>query len=157
MGWDCSRSTEQMRSARPGNCAGQARRAAPMRFGPVGRAVRRGFTLVEVLVALTIVSVALMAALRAVGSLAQGSADLRARTLAQWSAENRLSQMRVQSEFPNVGRNRYDCSQGGVELACQQDVFATPNAAFRRVELSVFDARDGRRLARLVGFATTLP
>ncbi len=116
-----------------------------------------GFTLVEVLVALTIVSVALMAALRAVGTLTQSSADLRARTLAQWSAENRLSQMRVQAEFPGVGRKRYDCSQGGVELSCQEDVFATPNSSFRRVEMSVYDARDGHRLARLVGFATNLP
>ena len=46
--------------------------------------VARGFTLVEVLVALTIVSVALMASLRAVGVLTQGSVELRARTLAQW-------------------------------------------------------------------------
>ncbi len=121
------------------------------------RASRRGFTLIEVLVALTIVSVALMAALRAVGALTQSSGELKARTLAQWSAENRLSQMRVQSEFPNIGRNRYDCSQAGVELACQEDVFATPNASFRRVEMSVFDPRDGHRLARLVGFATNLP
>jgi len=117
----------------------------------------RGFTLVEVLVALTIVSVALMAALRAVGSLTQGSYELRVRTFAQWSAENRLAQMRVQSEYPNVGRNRFDCSQAGVELVCQQDVFATPNTSFRRVEISVYSPADERRLARLVGFATNLP
>jgi len=117
----------------------------------------RGFTLVEVLVALTIVSVALMAALRAVGSLAQASYELRARTLAQWSAENRLTQMRVQSEYPNVGRNRFDCTQAEVELVCQQDVFATPNPSFRRVELSVYRPGEDRRLARLVGFATNLP
>lgn len=139
MVWACSRSAEPAR-ARP------RRRTAPP-----------GFTLVEVLVALTIVSVALMAALRAVGSLTQGSAELRARTFAQWSAENRLAQMRIQAEFPNVGSNRYDCSQGGVELACREDVFATPNPSFRRVELSVFIPADGRRVARLVGFATNLP
>lgn len=116
----------------------------------------RGFTLVEVLVALTIVSVALMASLRAIGSLAQGSADLRARTLAQWSAENRLSRMRVQAEWPAVGNVRFDCSQAGVALECRESVFATPNASFRRVEIAVHDPRDGHRLARLVGFATNL-
>ncbi len=117
----------------------------------------RGFTLVEVLVALTIVSVALMAALRAVGVLTLGSEELRARTLAQWSAENRLAQMRVQREFPNVGSNRYDCAQGAVALECVEEIFATPNASFRRVELTVHDPADGHRLARLVGFATNLP
>lgn len=117
----------------------------------------RGFTLIEVLVALTIVSVALMAALKASGTLAQSNADLRARAMAQWSAENRLAQMRVQSDWPPVGRNRIDCSQASAQLICQEDIIATPNPFFRRVEISVFDATDNRRLARLIGFATTLP
>ena len=53
----------------------------------------RGFTLIEVLIAMTIAAVALMAAIRATASLAVSSADLRSRTLAQWSAENRLAQI----------------------------------------------------------------
>ena len=117
----------------------------------------RGFTLVEVLVALTIVSVALMAALRAAGTLTQSNGDLRIRAMAQWSAENRLARMRVQSDWPAVGLNRSDCSQGGAQLACQEEVFATPNPFFRRVEITVLDPTDKRRLARLVGFATNLP
>ena len=117
----------------------------------------RGFTLIEVLVALTIVSVALMAALKASGTLAQSNADLRSRAMAQWSAENRLAQMRIQSDWPAVGRNRIDCSQASAQLVCQEDIIATPNPFFRRVEISVFDANDNRRLARLIGFATTLP
>lgn len=126
----------------------------------------RGFTLVEILVALTIVAIALMASIRAVGSLTQSAGDLRSRTLAQWSAENRLSQIRVQREFPAVGRRSFDCSQGDLALRCQEDVFATPNASFRRVEIQVFDVNvtqvnvggtaTGGRLARLIGFATNL-
>lgn len=129
-------------------------------------AASRGFTLVEILVALTIVAIALMASIRAVGSLTQSASDLRSRTLAQWSAENRLSQIRVQHEFPAVGRRSFDCDQGDHRLRCQEDVFATPNASFRRVEIQVFDAVSvpvnvggtpvGGRLARLIGFATNL-
>ncbi len=126
-----------------------------------------GFTLVEILVALTIVAIALMASIRAVGALTQSAGDLRARTLAQWSAENRLSQIRVQREYPAVGRRSFDCSQGDLPLRCQEDVFSTPNVSFRRIEIQVFDAEAGTqnvggtstggRLARLVGFATNLP
>ena len=120
-----------------------------------GRGAGRGFTLVEVLVALTLVAVALMASLRAVGAMSSGAYDLRQRTLAQWSAENRLAQIRVQGEWPAVGKRSFDCSQAEVAMTCVEEVFATPNAAFRRVEVSVFPAQGQTvRLSRLVGFAT---
>lgn len=115
----------------------------------------RGFTLVEVLVALTIIAVALIASLRAVGAMSNSAYELRLRTLAQWSAENRLAQIRVQGEWPAVGRRSWDCTQGEAELTCDEEVFATPNAQFRRIEVSVFPNTGQRvRLARLVGFAT---
>ena len=108
--------------------------------------------------ALTIVAVALMASLRAVGSLSVSAAELRGRTLAQWSAENRLAQIRVQREWPNLGRRESDCSQAELRLLCDEQVFATPNPQFRRVEIGVYAAEGPRvRLARLIGFATSLP
>jgi len=115
-----------------------------------------GFTLIEVLVAMAIASIALMAAIRATGALTRSSSDLRARTMAQWSAENRLSEIRVQSQWPNVGKREFDCSQAGIELNCEENVFATPNRFFRRIELNVLDPT-GHRLTQLTGFATTLP
>lgn len=138
-------------------------RSSPRSLARTGR----GFTLVEILVALTIVAIALMASIRAVGSLTTSASDLRGRTLAQWSAENRLSQIRIQREYPAVGRRNFDCSQGNLPLRCQEDVFGTPNPSFRRVEIQVYDANaapagiggtsTGGRLARLIGFATNLP
>jgi general secretion pathway protein I len=114
-----------------------------------------GFTLVEVLVALAIASIALIAALRAVESLVLSSQEIKLRTYAQWSAENRLSQIRITSEFPNVGKRNFDCPQAEMKLACVEDVFQTPNASFRRVEVTVNDT-DGRRVAKLTGFATNM-
>ncbi len=64
--------------------------------------------------ALAIVSVALMASLRAVGALTGNVAELRARTLAQWSAENRLAQIRVQAEWPPVGSSRVAAAPASV-------------------------------------------
>lgn len=114
-----------------------------------------GFTLVEVLVALTIVAVALMASLRATGALSVSAFELRQRTLAQWSAENRLAEIRVQGEWPNQGKRSFDCSQAEARLVCEEEVFNTPNPQFRRVEVSVYPEQGERiRLSRLVGFAT---
>ena len=109
-----------------------------------------GFTLLEVLVALVIVGTALGASLRAVGSLTQNSSDLRASMMATWSAENRLSQIRLAHDWPALGQRSFDCPQGELQLTCEENVFSTPNPYFRRVEVSVFDGKDsGRRIIKL--------
>lgn len=116
-------------------------------------AVRRrsqGFTLLEVLVALVIVGTALGASLRAVGSLTQNSGDLRASMMATWSAENRLAQVRLAREWPPFGRRTFQCPQAELRLVCEEEVLATPNPFFRRVEVSVHEADfPERRLIKL--------
>lgn len=109
-----------------------------------------GFTLLEVLVALVVVGTALGASLRAIGSLTQNSSGLRASMMATWSAENRLAQIRLAHEFPPLGKRGFACPQGDLRLTCEEEVFATPNPFFRRVEVSVFDEESaGRRIIKL--------
>ncbi|MEB0138339.1 MULTISPECIES: type II secretion system minor pseudopilin GspI [unclassified Undibacterium] len=110
----------------------------------------RGFTLLEVLVALVIVGTALGASLRAVGSLTQNSGDLRVSLMATWSAENRLSQIRLANEWPDVGERSFECPQADLQLQCAEKVIATPNPSFRRIEVSVSEtARPERRIIKL--------
>lgn len=109
----------------------------------------RGFTLLEVLVALVIVGTALGASLRAVGSLTQNSNDLRAAMMATWSAENRLAQIRLAHEWPTLGTRQFECKQAELALRCDEEIFATPNPFFRRVEVSVYDAQHTRRIIKL--------
>jgi general secretion pathway protein I len=96
-----------------------------------------GFTLLEVMVALVIVGTSLGASLRAIGSLTRNSSDLRASMMATWSAENRLTQIRLAREWPAIGQRSFDCPQGDLPLVCEENVFPTPNPSFRRVEVSV--------------------
>ncbi|MBZ2206030.1 type II secretion system minor pseudopilin GspI [Massilia soli] len=111
----------------------------------------RGFTLLEVLVALVIVGTALGASLRAVGSLAQNSSGLRAAMMATWSAENRLVQVRLSKDFPEIGKQSFECPQGDLRLICQEEVLASPNPRLRRVEVSVYDSDNPeRRIIKLV-------
>lgn len=112
---------------------------------------QRGFTLLEVLVALVIVGTALGAGLRAVGSLSANSAGLRTAMMATWSAENRLVQIRLAREFPEIGKRGFDCPQGDLHLVCQEEVIVSPNPRLRRVEVSVFDIENpNRRIVKLV-------
>jgi general secretion pathway protein I len=111
----------------------------------------RGFTLLEVLVALVIVGTALGAGLRAVGSLTANSDGLRAAMMATWSAENRLVQIRLGREWPEVGKRNFPCPQGELNLICEEQVLTSPNPQLRRIEVSVYDAeRPTRRIVKLV-------
>lgn len=114
--------------------------------GRLGRVT--GFTLLEVLVALVIVGTALAASLRAIGSLTQNSTDLRVAMMATWSAENRLMQIRLAREWPPLGKRSFECTQGELPLRCDEEIIATPNPAFRRVQVSVLDS-NGRRVLML--------
>lgn len=105
--------------------------------------------------ALVIVGTALGASLRAVGSLTQNSSDLRASMMATWSAENRLTQIRLAREWPALGQRTFECNQGTLLLVCMENVFATPNPSFRRVEVSVFDAENTER--RIIKLAQVVP
>ena len=112
----------------------------------------RGFTLIEVLVALAIVAVALLAAIRAAGAMAQTNAELRLRLLAQLSADNRIAELRSAGAFPALGTRASACPQGRTPLHCVEEVKSTPNPLFRRVEVRVYASPEAdARLAELVG------
>ena len=112
-----------------------------------------GFTLVEVLVALAIISIALMAALRAAGQGTNNVGELRSRLLAGWVAENRLAEHRAREDWLPLGIQRGTESQGGFEFGWREEVIATPNPAFRRVDVLVFtNNEESHSLAHLAGF-----
>jgi general secretion pathway protein I len=117
-----------------------------------------GFTLVEVLVALAIVSIALLAAMRAAGQATNAVGELRMRLFAGWVAENRLAEHRARGDWLPLGIRRGTQSQGNLQFAWREEVIATPNPAFRRVDVFVSaPADESRALARLTGFVVRPP
>ena len=117
------------------------------------RGRRAGFTLVEVLVALAIVSIALLAALRAAGQGTSNVDELRSRLLAGWVAENLLAEHRARGDWLPLGIQRGTAREGGLEFAWREEVIATPNSAFHRVDVLVYATpEESRSLARLTGF-----
>jgi len=114
----------------------------------------RGFTLIEVLVALAILAVALAAAVRSTSIAADGTLELKERLLATWAAQNRVAEYSARPLWPDIGTRAGNAEQGGVAFAWRETVTATPNPIFRRVEVQVYGPRTPERaVATLVGFA----
>ena len=119
---------------------------------------RAGFTLIEVLVALAIISIALLAALRAAGQGTTNVGELRGRLLAGWVAENLLAEHRARGDWLPLGIQRGKEREGGIEFAWREEVIATPNSAFRRIDVFVFAApEESRTLAHYTGFVVNPP
>lgn len=113
----------------------------------------RGFTLIEVLVALAILAVALAAASRASAMMADSSSALRERLLASWVAQNRLAELQARRAWPEAGTREGETEQAGVKLIWRETASSTQNRAFRRIEISVAAAeRSDHALARLTGY-----
>ncbi len=119
------------------------------------RRAARGFTLIEVLVAVAILAVALAATTRAASVATDGALDTRQRLLATWAAENRVAELRARRLFPSLATTRLDTEQGGLALVIDETVSETPNPTIRRVDLAVSDARDPARiLTRLTAYVS---
>ncbi len=96
-----------------------------------------GFTLLEVLVALTIVAVALGAIIRATGQSTGNLVYVRDKIVASWVAENRIAEAILAEEWPPLG------TQSGSEEMMGQDwnwdvtVSVTADPDLRRLDVSV--------------------
>lgn len=98
----------------------------------------RGFTLLEVLVALAVLAVALVALTRTAAHAIHHFDATRQRSLAGWVASNALTDLRLPPGLPALGR-----SDGVSRLAERRwpwrvEVKDTPAAGIRRLHVAVY-------------------
>ena len=108
--------------------------------------MKRGFTLIEVLVALAIVALGLSAAFAATGQAARGAEQLRVRTLAQWAAADALTAMRLAGELPRGQAGREEEISGRVWWV-EYRVRESGAATLREVEVLIGAERGAPVLA----------
>ena len=122
-----------------------------------------GFTLLEVLIALTIISLSLGALISTSGSQAGSAGYLKQKTIAHWVAMNEITQMQIEQAFPGKGDTRGSTEMAGTEWYWTRTIKETEDADSRQVEIRIYldEARDSS-LTRLIGYlsrpaATTNP
>jgi general secretion pathway protein I len=112
-----------------------------------------GFTLVEVLVALAVLTIALAAVMRALSQSIDTSASLRDRTVAMWVAQNRLATHQVSRDFPALDTTEGEAEMAGRAWRWRELVTPAPGEpAMRQIHIEVRAATGEQPLARLVGF-----
>ncbi len=113
----------------------------------------RGFTLIEVLIALAILAIALAASLRATNMSTDTAYTLRQKTLAGFVASNLLAESVAKHAFPAPGVSNGKAEQAGQSFVWEQTVEGTASAYFRRARIKVFaESKPDHMLYELNGF-----
>jgi general secretion pathway protein I len=95
----------------------------------------RGFTLLEVLIALAIVALAVGALLGTVTSSASNVIYLKDKTLAEWVALNRLTEMRIAQQMPDKGRRTGKVDMAGTRWQWETEVIELPVKGMFRIDV----------------------
>lgn len=112
----------------------------------------RGFTLIEVLIALVVLAIALGALLRSVGQAINMAVALKERTVALWVAEDRLAIHEIRGDWIPVSVHDGSSTEGGRQWRWSETVSATPLPGFRRIDIDVRRKGGRQPLAHLTGF-----
>ena len=102
----------------------------------------RGFTLIEVLVALAVLAIALSAIIKTMSANTLNSIYLRDRTLAQWVALNKITELQLSEDWPSPGKNDGSTVLGNHEWFWEAEIKTTPDNDVQTVTLRVRDRRD---------------
>jgi general secretion pathway protein I len=119
--------------------------------------VIRGFTLLEVLVALAVLAVALGAIIKAASESAHNVGYLKNKTLASWVAQNQINEILLAKQWPETGTRQGTAKMAGQEWRWEIRINNTSDKDLRRLDVTVNLQDESTPLIQLVAFKGRLP
>lgn len=114
-----------------------------------------GFTLLEVIVALAVVSLGLIAAFNLIVQISVGSLHMKEKTFAGWIASNEITRLRLSGNFPDVSEFDGDVEFAGSVYRWRATVSETGVDDLRRIDMDISYADEPDDIiGRSVGFIT---
>ncbi|MCQ2030602.1 type II secretion system protein GspI [Stutzerimonas zhaodongensis] len=110
-----------------------------------GRSQARGFTLLEVLVALAIFAIVAAVVLTAAGRSVNNAGRLETLTLAGWIADNRLTELQLLQPAPAMGREDQNLDFGGRKWQTLSQVETSGTPGLLRIQVWVAEVEPRRR------------
>jgi general secretion pathway protein I len=107
----------------------------------------KGFTLLEVIVALAVVTLALAALVSAVGQQTKNFQQIRAQTYAEMVASNALAEARLRDSWPEIGETNGQELMAGQRFDWRLLIQPTQAPELRRMQVSVSVEGRGRKVA----------
>jgi len=111
-----------------------------------------GFTLIEVMVALVIVSLALAGVAASMGQMIDTANTMRDRTFASWIAQNQIAEMRLAGVIPEVGESSDEVDYANTTWVWTANVSETGVENLLKVDVSVSYAGSDDRIRQVTGF-----
>ena len=114
----------------------------------------RGFTLIEVVVALAILGIGMLAVFKTIGDTVYNVNELRDRSFAEWIADNRITEVRISGEMPSVEETAGEVEFAGRQWHWLTKVSQTQVQGLRRIDVSVRrdDDPENSAIVTLSGF-----
>lgn len=97
----------------------------------------RGFTLIEILVAVAILAIAMAAVISGMARYTGEAAYLRDKTVAIWVAHNRMTEIQLTPAWPTVGESNGDVEMAGQKWKWRAVVKETQDDRLRRIDVHV--------------------
>lgn len=114
---------------------------------------QHGFTLIEIVIAMMVISVALGAIISTTGNSVNHATHIQNKTLALWVAENYLAEVSIKDDWLPVGEQLHEINMAGQQWFLTNQITQTANKSIRRMDLSVYsDSRYENRLTSLVAY-----